>query len=274
MSRVIALVLVAMLVLAGGVGYYAGTRHALAPAYVMASAECATFPQTGKTVCGRFLEYWQQNGALAQQGLPLSDEFREVSSVNQQTYTVQYFERAVFEMHPENVRPYDVLLTLLGREKFLAKYPGGNTSAPPSLTPPPSAAPSSPPPTGIIGQVFDFPAAFNKSNFRGTVTDLKDNVTLTDNGQTLKPNGKFVAVFIECANISDVPAEVGSLGFYLVDGRNRQFSLAGFTPNYSAKTQYGKPILYTKVQPGLSVEHVFVFDVAPDAGNYRMVPGK
>jgi hypothetical protein len=33
-----------------------------------------------------------------------------------QEYTVQWFERARFEHHPENDPPYDVLLGLLGVE--------------------------------------------------------------------------------------------------------------------------------------------------------------
>jgi hypothetical protein len=72
------------------------------------------FPETGKWLGGRFLEYWQAHGSLAQQGMPVSDEFLERSDIDGKTYTVQYFERAVFEYHPENVRPYDVLLSLLG----------------------------------------------------------------------------------------------------------------------------------------------------------------
>jgi hypothetical protein len=31
-------------------------------------------------------------------------------------YQVQYFERARFELHPENEPPFNVLLGLLGRE--------------------------------------------------------------------------------------------------------------------------------------------------------------
>src|SRR5690349_6831103 len=86
----------------------------LAPSYqpVPASAQqnSQTFPETGKTVQGRFLEYWQTNGGLAQQGYPISDEVTEVSPVDGKSYTVQYFERAVFELHPENAAPNDVLL--------------------------------------------------------------------------------------------------------------------------------------------------------------------
>jgi hypothetical protein len=50
-------------------------------------------------------------------------------------YTVQYFERAVFEYHPENQPPYDVLLSQLGTYQYKAKY-GSGSGAPP--TPPPS----------------------------------------------------------------------------------------------------------------------------------------
>ena len=84
-----------------------------------------TFPQAGKTVRGSFLAYWYSNGGLAQQGLPLTDEFEETNPSNGKTYRVQYFERARFEAHPENAAPYNVLLGLLGTEQFGAKYPQG-----------------------------------------------------------------------------------------------------------------------------------------------------
>ncbi len=103
-----------------------------------------TFPETGFAVSGRFLEYWKANGGLAQQGFPISDEIREVSPLDGKEYIVQYFERAVFEHHPENKPPYDVLLSQLGMMRFKAKYPagdpGGSTPPPTSGTPAPGAA--------------------------------------------------------------------------------------------------------------------------------------
>ncbi len=87
--------------------------------------DCRTFTETGKTVCGRFLAYWDAHGGLAQQGYPISGEFQERSEIDGKSYTVQYFERAVFELHPENATPYDVLLSLLGRMKLEEKYPQG-----------------------------------------------------------------------------------------------------------------------------------------------------
>jgi predicted metalloprotease len=80
------------------------------------------FPETGKRVGGRFLSYWRQNGGLPQQGYPISDEFVEISDLDGQPYTVQYFERAVFEYHPENAAPHDVLLSQLGTFRYAAKY--------------------------------------------------------------------------------------------------------------------------------------------------------
>jgi hypothetical protein len=84
-----------------------------------------TFPETGQTVKGLFWKYWQEHGGLAQQGYPISAEMQEKSDLNGKTYTVQYFERAVFELHPENQSPYDVLLSQLGTFRYKQKYPGG-----------------------------------------------------------------------------------------------------------------------------------------------------
>ena len=95
---------------------------------------CQTFSQTGnKRVCDRFLEYWNQNGGLAQQGYPLTDARNEVSDLNGKSYMTQYFERAVFELHPENQKPFDVLLSLLGvfemRRRYGADGPEGQKTS-------------------------------------------------------------------------------------------------------------------------------------------------
>jgi hypothetical protein len=82
------------------------------------------FPETGHTLGGKFRTYWETHGALAQQGYPISEEFQEASVLDPgQTYTVQYFERAVFEAHPENAPPYDVLLAQLGTFQYQQNHP-------------------------------------------------------------------------------------------------------------------------------------------------------
>lgn len=105
------------------------TRH------VRAQAASQVFPETGKTVSGAFLDYWNAHGALAQQGYPISDELSEKSDADGKIYTVQYFERAVFEMHPENPVPYNVLLSLLGTFLYTQKYPHGAPGQYPNTSP-------------------------------------------------------------------------------------------------------------------------------------------
>lgn len=89
---------------------------------------CRVFSETGHAVCGKILQAWRSNGlqldgnravseaeSLALFGLPISGVQTETLSDGKQ-YQVQWFERARFELHPENVAPYDVLLGLLGNE--------------------------------------------------------------------------------------------------------------------------------------------------------------
>jgi TolB protein len=96
---------------------------------------CTYFEQTGYNVCGDFLNYWSSNGlnldgqpgftaqeSLALFGLPLTGEF-EATLEDGNRYTVQWFERARFERHPENNPPYNVLLSRLGAAEVGAPQP-------------------------------------------------------------------------------------------------------------------------------------------------------
>jgi endonuclease YncB( thermonuclease family) len=102
------------------------------------AAGSVLFPETGKRVGGIFLQYWQTHGGLAQQGLPISDEFVERNPTDGKEYRVQYFERAVFEWHPENPAQSAVLLSLLGSQRYQARY--GAAAPPPAAQPVPAAA--------------------------------------------------------------------------------------------------------------------------------------
>jgi hypothetical protein len=96
---------------------------------------CRFFSETGHNVCGELLAAWRANGleldgkrgtseaeSLALFGLPLSEPQTETLSDGKQ-YTVQWFERARFELHPENPARSRVLLGLLGRESSPAPSP-------------------------------------------------------------------------------------------------------------------------------------------------------
>src|SRR4051794_36180742 len=76
------------------------------------------FPETRHSVSGKILEYWNKYGGLKQFGFPLSEQFSEISTTDGKSYSVQYFERNRFEIHPENRAPYyEVELGLLGLEQ-------------------------------------------------------------------------------------------------------------------------------------------------------------
>lgn len=79
------------------------------------------FKETGHTVTGKFLEYWQTHGGLTRHGLPLTQPTYEVNPIDGQTYLVQYFERSRLELHPEFAgTEYEVLLGLLGTQSLRA----------------------------------------------------------------------------------------------------------------------------------------------------------
>lgn len=70
------------------------------------------FVQTGYSLSGAFLKFWQDNGGLAVFGYPIGSERLD----NGQVY--QWLERNRFEQHPENQAPYNVLLGRLGVEEL------------------------------------------------------------------------------------------------------------------------------------------------------------
>jgi hypothetical protein len=83
----------------------------------VAEAQARTcFPETGQCVEGRFREYWMQNGGLPVFGYPVTPMAEEYNFDLQGSFMTQWFERGRFELHPENPRPYDVLLGRLGAD--------------------------------------------------------------------------------------------------------------------------------------------------------------
>ena len=67
------------------------------------------FPETGMSVSFGFKRYFEQRGGAEIFGYPITPEIQENG------FTVQYFQRARFEYHPEHAgTPYEVELGLLG----------------------------------------------------------------------------------------------------------------------------------------------------------------
>ena len=67
--------------------------------------------ETGHYISGAFLTFWHAQGETAVFGLPLSESF------NQNNHTVQLFEKALLELHPEETDPKNqVQIAFLGRQ--------------------------------------------------------------------------------------------------------------------------------------------------------------
>lgn len=88
--------------------FIAGLIAGLIPPAPAQAQNQICFNEVRYCIEGRFAEYWQQNGGLPVFGYPLTPVFEQtIEGVVRQ---VQIFERNRFELHPENPRPYDVLL--------------------------------------------------------------------------------------------------------------------------------------------------------------------
>lgn len=85
-----------------------------APARAQTGQRC--FPETGFCIDGRIREFWEQNGGLPVFGFPIGAQKEE--SIEGKPLQVQRFERNRLELHPENARPYDVLLGRLGADRL------------------------------------------------------------------------------------------------------------------------------------------------------------
>lgn len=84
------------------------------------------FAETGHYVSAGFLAYWKSHGGLEMFGYPITEEFTEVNPAapagDGQSHTVQYFQRARFEFHPELAGTgQEVQLGLIGAQVYALK---------------------------------------------------------------------------------------------------------------------------------------------------------
>ncbi len=87
-----------------------------------APADGAFFEATGHSLSGAFYDFWLQNGATNTFGLPISEPHSATNPPDGQPYTVQYFERARFELRTAPDGQPRVSLTPLGAS-YLAANP-------------------------------------------------------------------------------------------------------------------------------------------------------
>jgi hypothetical protein len=186
---------------------------AAAPVGGAAGADSRYFPETRHAVAGLFLKYWTEHGGLAQQGYPLTEEFQEQSKLNGQVYTVQYFERAIFERHPENAgTPYEVLLSQLGKYQLDSRYPNGGTpTATPVSTGTPSAT-ATPLADAATPTATPMPAAATPTEVGTNCEPVADNLKapIAHTGEVLISNVEAAGLeYVEIRNLGSATANLG-----------------------------------------------------------------
>jgi len=199
---------------------------------------CTTFPETGHQICGAFAAYWRANGGLERFGFPVTGEF--FTELEGGSYTVQYFERRRFELHPA-IGSNAVLLGLLGREVVAARP---DQPQPPAPQPPPNL----PPPGSGNAGCGTTPGPITPCN----ITRLNPQTSTAN--WWLSPDGRYVAYLAGSATANrysllfvataggtpirlipaelDFPASEVTLAFS-PDSRSVVFSLITPTPNLS-----------------------------------------
>lgn len=242
------------------VGYWGGQHNILRVIPAAAQDDCQSFPQTGKSVCGLFLNYWRSHGGLAQQGYPVSDVFWETSAIDGNLYQVQYFERAVFERHPEYAgTANEVLLSLLGREKFDHQYPAGLPSGETPLR---------------KGQTVTLAGTTPSTTFRVVIDDIVKRAELPKSTgcERVRARESFVIVLMQIQNVSEQASGIRIPRLRDESGREF-FEVDDGCPTQGAERLFNRKPGFTEVQPGAEESILIVYDVTvPSVGDFILVP--
>ncbi len=155
------------------------------------------FPESGHSIGGAFLEYWQRKNGLIAFGYPISEELSETSSDGVER-VVQYFQRARFELHPEAAfTPNAIQLGHLGRQALEARSELAGYTAPAT-------------PMALLGSAT--------TGFRGSSYERRTNVQRASalfDGQIVQPGEEFS--FIGNHDFSEASGFVE--GYGIVNGK-------------------------------------------------------
>jgi hypothetical protein len=186
------------------------------------------FPETGHTLRGKFLDYWQGHGGLDQFGYPLTEEFFESNGPDNALVQVQYFERNRVELHPENQPPNDVLLGRLGIEFHPQDRPAARQPSPSVYFPE----------TGhnLSGKFLDYWQQYGGLAINGYPISEPAMETSTDGKQ-------YLTQWFERARLEEHPENVGTPYEVLVGQLGRQLSEKrgypyGWYPSYGRAPDY------------------------------------
>jgi hypothetical protein len=145
------------------------------------------FPETGQVVSFAFLDFFNSRGGIDIFGYPISGQITEKG------VTVQYFQRARMEWHPENAPQYRVQLGLLGTEVFGQR---GQVRPTPSLpvlvTPQPTKPAATAVPAPVKAAATSTPAPASPSAVAGAAQPGATSASLLTLSQIIM----FVVTFL------------------------------------------------------------------------------
>jgi hypothetical protein len=233
---------------------------------------CTAFPETGYQVCGAFAAYWRASGGLERFGYPVTGEF--TAELEGKPYTVQYFERRRFELHPE-IGPTTVLLGLLGREVYNARQapPAPQPPAPqPPAEPTPVPGPTIQPPEVLEQYRKRMPAGYWQVNVNGILLTAAGFEYRTEIGRFNRAGDgfKYVVFTLEVANTGyqgrfDDNFFANSASFDLIDLDNGTHDTDSAT--YSLENYFEGGTFY----PGTKSSGMLVYRVPENSAPARLV---
>lgn len=244
-----------------------------------AASDCRVFSQTGHAVCGQILAKWRANGlqidgkqsvseaeSLALFGLPISGLMTETLSDGKQ-YQVQWFERARFELHPENAAPYNVLLGLLGRESVQALP---QPVVAPVVTPVATATPQPLSRQQLRERIGAMPAGYWTTEFENITFAVGGFTYYKELYEIFPSAGKrfvrcSVSLFNKRSNINDT-VYIDTERLTLVDADNRIYSVA-IKPTKALRNG----LIPSNAYPGRLIGGEVVFEIPTSTSPAKML---
>ncbi|MDQ6601919.1 MAG: DUF4352 domain-containing protein, partial [Chloroflexota bacterium] len=222
-----------------------------------------------------FADYRAKAG-LQTIGYSISEPFTTMVKVGGQSKQVmiQVFERRVLTYTASNADAFRVEMGNIGAHYYQWRYGTTSVSSPASPTSAPATSPVPPPATtsDAIGQTLTCKCSYSgKSTFNVTVNDIKRSATI---GKA-SASGLYAVFFVHVTNTGKEPGFISDSGLVVLDSQGRKFSTSGASSAQSAaQEQYHLKGFYDDVQPSLSADMVFVFDIAPDATDLHLTLGQ
>lgn len=194
-------------------------------------------------------------------GLPLTEPYWAQVKVNNVMKPVlfQAFERRVLTYTPDNPEGWKVEMGNVGQHYFNWRYESSYN----------------------VGDVYQMnnPLALYPNPWEIKVLGVEKTQKIVGTSSYGSPpqataTGVFIVVRANVKNLGLKQQYITTYDFVVRDSQGREFTMGELDAQWAAESKYGLKGVYTEVQPSLTDEEVYVFDVAPDATGLRFTPSK